>query len=367
MAMNAGRDGVGREGTGPDEPADSHGAGSAPAFSEEGMRRIVYAQDRDRGAFGEDTAELEADLQGHRKLVPAVIALAAVVCFSAIVWYAYSWGTGQMAEDRLPVVQAEIEPEKTRPEQSGGMEVPHQDKLVLNDGEPAGGGPRVESLLPPPETPQALEPLPDPVASQAPAAGETLPPEGQAATESPDVTVALPEIPEIPTSPEDAGAEPEIAGEDGVALPQLKPEAPSETADPQEDQIARLLEQAPLETANGDETAPAAPPATSSPAASSPAAAPQTAAVQGTKPGAGDIVLQLSSVRSEAAATKEWARLQAAHPALLGPLALALDTADVQGSTYYRVQTGPFPNREAASEVCGRLKSRNQDCLVKQR
>lgn len=364
MAMNAGRDGVGREGAGPDEPADSLGAGSAPAFSEEGMRRIVYAQDRDRSAFGEDTAELEADLQARRKLVPVVIALAALVCFGAIVWYAYSWGTGQMAEDQLPVVQAEIEPEKTRPEQSGGMEVPHQDKLVLNDGEPAGGAPRVESLLPPPETPQALEPLPDP--APEPAVAETPPQEGQSAPEAAEAVVALPEsseipaIPDIPAIPEAAEAveaAPAAAGEGGIALPQRKPEPPAAGAAPQEDQIAKLLEQAPLETANGNASA---------------STTPQTAAVQpsseqGAGLGPGDIVLQLSSVKSEAAATREWARLQAAHPSLLGPLALALDTADVQGSTYYRVQTGPFPSREAASEVCGRLKSRNQDCLVKQR
>ncbi len=360
MAMNAGRDGVGREGAGPDEPADSLGAGSAPAFSEEGMRRIVYAQDRDRSAFGEDTAELEADLQARRKVVPVVIALAALVSFGAIVWYAYSWGTGQMAEDQLPVVQAEIEPEKTRPEQSGGMEVPHQDKLVLNDGEPAGGTPRVESLLPPPETPQALEPLPDPATAPEPAVAETLPQEGQSASETSEAVAALPDsseipsIPEIPADPEAAEAEP-VPGESGIALPQRKPAPPAAGVAPQEDQIARLLEQAPLETASGDASAPAAS---------------QTAAVQpssGQGAGPGDIVLQLSSVKSEAAATREWARLQAAHPSLLGPLALALDTAEVQGSTYYRVQTGPFPSREAASEICDRLKSRNQDCLVKQR
>jgi hypothetical protein len=79
------------------------------------------------------------------------------------------------------------------------------------------------------------------------------------------------------------------------------------------------------------------------------------------------VVLQLSSVKSEAAAAVEWKRLKTAHPGLLGNLALALETAQVQGTTYYRVQTGPFADRGAAAEVCSQLKSRNQDCLVKQR
>jgi hypothetical protein len=89
--------------------------------------------------------------------------------------------------------------------------------------------------------------------------------------------------------------------------------------------------------------------------------------VQAAKATAGDIVLQLSSVKSEAAAAQEWKRLQAAHPRLLGKLGLSLETAAVQGTTYWRVQTGPFASRDAAAEVCSQLKVRNQDCLVKQR
>ena len=46
---------------------------------------------------------------------------------------------------------------------------------------------------------------------------------------------------------------------------------------------------------------------------------------------------------------------------------LALEKAAVNGATYFRVQTGPFPSREAANDVCAKLKARNQDCLVVQR
>src|SRR3546814_335538 len=111
----------------------------------------------------------------------------------------------------------------------------------------------------------------------------------------------------------------------------------------------------PLETADGDKAAPAQ------------AAPKQAAPVQTAKVTAGDVVLQLSSVKSEAAAGQEWKRLQAEHPGLLGKRAVTLETAAVQGTTYYRVQTGPFASRDAAAEVCAQLKARNQDCLVKQR
>jgi hypothetical protein len=359
-----------------DEPGRGRGRDDGPgaddpAFSDEGMRRIVFGRDRDEDggarpyprdsrsrAFAEDTAELESDLRGRRRLLPAVTALAALFCFGAIVWYAYTWGTGQMTSEELPVVRAEPMPEKVRPEQPGGMEVPHQGIAVLNAEDREGEGTAVaERLLPRPEEPAPLPPL-EPEAPQA-AGGvpeETWPPAPPEApllaeddvTEAPDLAGALGE----PGS--EAETETEIAEIDGVTLPLRKPGAPAT----EDDQIAALLEQAPLETANGNAAAPAppAPPQDTAPAAT------QTAAVT-----AGDVVLQLSSVRSETAAAAEWRRLQAAHPQQLGDRRLTLETAEVQGTTYYRVQTGPFASRDAAAAVCTQLKARNQDCLVKQR
>ena len=156
-------------------------SGEAPAFSDEGARRIVYGRgegqdggrrDSRSAAFDDDTAELEAKLGGRRSLVPVVTALAALVCFGAIVWYAYSWGTGRMASDELPLVRAEPMPEKARPEQPGGMDVPHQDKEVLNEGTAVAEAPKVERLLPLPEIPAPPEPLaeaaPEPQAVPAP-------------------------------------------------------------------------------------------------------------------------------------------------------------------------------------------------------
>jgi hypothetical protein len=325
---------------------------SDPSFSEEGMRRVIYGRDREapRDArsqvFAEDTAELEAKLRGRRNLVPIVIALAAVVCFGAIVWYAYSWGTGQVASDDLPVVRAEPMPEKVKPEQPGGLEVPHQGIAVLNsDGQTPQA---VERLLPRPEIPAPPEPLPVPPAETAEAVPglQTIEP--------------LPEVPAIADGgaadvTEAPAADEETAADGGaVPKPQSKPD----------DQIADLLEQQAVETANGGgaQPAPPAPPAAPQQTAPQQTAPQQTAAVA-----KGGVVVQLSSVKSEAAATQEWKRLQAAHPAVLGKLGLALESAAVQGTTYYRVQTGPFASREAAAEVCTQLKARNQDCLVKQR
>lgn len=348
MAIGPGR---GRNGNDDDDDLTAE----SPAFSDEGMRRIIYRQDAQGDsrttAFDDDTAELEADLKGRRSLVPIVTALAAVFCFGAIVWYAYTWGTGQMASEELPVVRAEPMPEKTKPEQPGGMDVPHQDKLVLNDGAPAGEEPQVERLLPAPETPQPPEPMEAP-AETAEAGGEAGLPED--AAEAP----LMAEVPDPPAPPapqeegEDvAAAEAPEAAAPGIAKPVPKPRTDSG------DQIAELLEEAPLETANGDTAEAAEPPAQTPPQAPA-----QTAALT-----EGDVVLQLASVKSEDAAAREWARLQKAHPDQLGARSLSLDTAVVQGTTYFRIQTGPFASRDAAGKVCAALKARNQDCLVTQR
>lgn len=349
----------------------------APAFSDEGMRRIVYSQDRRmiedalRGrapdsrsrAFDDDTAELEADLRGRRSLVPVVTALAAVFCFGAIVWYAYTWGTGQMTSEELPVVRAQPMPDKVRPEQPGGMEVPHQGIAVLNEGGEGAGegaGQTAERLLPRPEAPEPLEPLPPESTTAQLPAEQTFPeaPEAplMADGSDSDITEAPELAPEFAEdSPEGSDSETTQLAGGGIMKPIPKPQSGAEEGG---DQIARLLEQQPLETANGESDIPEAP-AAAAPAAP---AATQTAAVT-----AGDVVLQLSSVKSEADAAREWQRLKAAHPGLLGDRPLTLETALVQGTTYYRVQTGPYPSRSAAAEVCSQLKARNQDCLVKQR
>jgi len=234
---------------------------------------------------------------------------------------------------------------------------------VLNEGEGGSGAGTVERLLPPPESPEPPEPMPEAaprLAERGTAEGTPEAGEAPLVAEAPEAPMPqVQEVPEVPAedvpaeteAPEDTTSAPQsgqLADSGAVmALPQPKP-----AGGPPRDQIAELLEEAPVETADG---APS----------EAPLPAPgdtQTAALS-----AGDVVLQLASVKSEDAARTAWTRLQQAHPAELGNRALALDTAEVQGTTYYRVQTGPFPSRAAAADLCGRLKARNQDCLVTQR
>ncbi len=80
---------------------------------------------------------------------------------------------------------------------------------------------------------------------------------------------------------------------------------------------------------------------------------------------AGDYFVQLASVKSDDSARKEWARLRKGHPVLLGDLALAVQRADLgDRGIFYRIRTGPFPNRATAQDMCAQIKAAKLDCLV---
>ena len=81
----------------------------------------------------------------------------------------------------------------------------------------------------------------------------------------------------------------------------------------------------------------------------------------------GDYVIQLAAVGSRNVAEKEWARLQRSFPQLLGDMSLSVQEVTVKGKVYHRVQTGPFPSRATALDMCAQLKSRKQACIVQRR
>jgi cell division septation protein DedD len=273
-----------------------------------------------------DEPENDEDETGRsRRLLPVLLALIALAAFGGVVWYAYTWGIGAMAPEELPVIRAESEPEKVRPESPGGLEVPHQDKMVLNQVTPDPEKPQVERLLPPPETPKPPKALGD------------AQPAGQSATGAETDSSASPGTP--------GGAEAPVIS--GVA--------------PKTDTASRP------EPAKAVE-APAAPKPEPQPKPATPSSAgepkTQTAAV----PTGGAFVVQLASLKDRARVDTEWARLQKAHPGLLGKRQLAVQAMDLGSrGTFYRMQAGFFADRAAADRVCAGLKAKKQDCIVLRR
>lgn len=280
------------------------------------------------------TAAMETPPPRGRWLQIGVTAVA-VIGFFVMVWFAYQWGLERGYREEVPVIRAEAGPVKVKPDNPGGLVVPNQDKLVLNQGagapEPAG----VERLLSAPETPQ---PVPQPETAPALAAADAEGTANEPTLRLQSVESAAPSAAAGQTAETQAAAEP-------TPPPEVAPAAGGTAA----------------ADAGGSESATATPDVGGGGGAAAPAKL-QLAAVED-----GDFVIQLASVTSDEAAKTEWARLRKSFPDLLGDMNLAVQRATVKGTEYHRVQTGPFPSRATALDMCAQLKAQNQPCIVQQR
>ena len=312
-----------------------------------GLPLGAAAPDWDDEDAARNPAGMGEDLYYHsgslRRWIRGGFGLLALAGFLGVLWYAYEWGLGGGDAVELPTVQAEAGPEKVKPADPGGLQVPYQDQLVLNQGETAG--PNVERLLPPPEAPLATQELAqiapsyDEPVDALPLEGEVAPlqPAGEPlAAELPAEVQAVETVPELPAAPSNQAAETQTSGQSVPQSAAPEPSAP-EPAAPQ-------------------------PAATETQAATT-----QTAAAPATQPAqaSGDFAVQLVSLKNRGAAEAEWRRLQGVFPSLLGDKSLLLQSAEVAGvGTVYRLRAGPFATRAKAAQVCARLKSKQQDCLV---
>ncbi|MFD2262625.1 SPOR domain-containing protein [Lacibacterium aquatile] len=274
----------------------------------------------------------EASGSGRGKLIPAMVAVVALVGFGGIVWYAYSQGARQVAGETAPLIKADAGPMKVKPDDPGGLAVPNRDSLLLNNPGHSDA-PRVERILPSPEqplpVPQPPAAAPTETASLPPAIGGSRPPVAAPAA-PPAAVVPAPQTVATNSPPPKPVAPPAAPAAQPVALTPPKP-APAPAAAP---------------------TAPKPVVATPAPVAAAP-----VASIKGAK-------IQLGSVRSVEAASSEWAKLQRTHPEL-GSLSMQASKVDIAGKgTFYRVQAGPLADAGAASQLCGSLKAKNQDCIV---
>lgn len=262
----------------------------------------------------EEVAEAE-EPKPFMKFLPVVLAAVTLAVFAVVVVIGYSDDEEKPAEIATPV----LSPEglvKIEPDESGGMDIPGQENLAYNQITQDSDDTKVESVLPPAEEPMK-------------------PPEG-------DAEDALP------------------ADDGGEVLAQ-----PQEAAPPPETQTAELP---PVTESTDVPVVPAVPPG-STDAAPAAESATQTAAVtetvvQGASADTGYRV-QIHSVTSRNKAEKAWSLQVKKHPDLFADLTLTVERAVIKDrGTYYRVQAGPFPKREAADSLCRKLKKLGQDCLV---
>jgi hypothetical protein len=285
--------------------------------------------------FDQDAFGPRRRASGRRRLLLGGGAAALLVTLSLTVWYAV--GTGARGDGSVPLIQADGRPVKTRPEQPGGMDVPHQDKLVFERLNPSRAGTgKVERLLPGPEEPlpPPEPPAPEPVA---------LPPHPEPV--SPAIAIAAEGAVQSPASPPVAPPQ---------ASPPASPPAPHPAAAPSAAPAPAGIAP-PIAKVEGQAAARPAPPAPPPQAASA-----QVAALP---PSAKGTRLQIASVPNETIAKSELQRLQRRFPAELGGLPATIVRADLGArGVFYRVQVGPLDEAKAAA-VCSKLKAQSVGCL----
>ncbi len=245
---------------------------------------------------------------------------------------------------------------KIDPTDTGGVDIPDQDKMVYDpmkqgSGDetdtkiapapeapmtPPGGGLDLASAIPPP--PGTLEPI--------------LPPPGAGGEAG-----AL-DLPKLPSADDAPALPPPAASASAIVPPPPAPPKDTKTAmatkTPGTMASSKTPAKAPATTASK------APKAGSSPAVSTTVVATaQTASLSK------NYRVQIQSLNSQSQAEKAWDSWVKKHPDLLSGLSLTVQRAVIKGrGTFYRVQAGPFSDHVKADDVCRKLKNLGQDCLV---
>ena len=287
-----------------------------------------------------------AEVVRRRSIWPSIAVVAAAAAFGGVIWFAYR-NAHNTQSGVPPLVKADAGPTKIKPTDPGGKEIPFQESTVydrLGQNGQNGQKPTLEKILPPPETPverpvqqapvavpTSLEPAPAPV----PPVVNQIPPQ------------VLPPLP----SP-DMGSPTALAPPPGSMVLAPPPVATPKPVTPQKAAAPTVLVAPPAKQATPTPTkAPVSP------------SQPQKVEASKSLP-AGSYRIQLGSVRSQDAATAEWARLKHRYPDVLGSLNLLSGKSDVVGKgVFYRVQAGPV-DAIGATSTCQQLKALGVGCIV---
>ncbi|HLD95234.1 MAG TPA: hypothetical protein VI959_01145, partial [Alphaproteobacteria bacterium] len=104
----------------------------------------------DQGDYEEDYEEENWQEEDSKGPMRYVLAIAILVIVTVLGWFGFRWLTGN-SSSYPPLIQAEQGPFKVRPDNPGGMLIPHQDKLVYRRLTPGGGNEPAEQLIAPQE------------------------------------------------------------------------------------------------------------------------------------------------------------------------------------------------------------------------
>jgi cell division septation protein DedD len=155
----------------------------------------------------------EEEYRPRSRLPGALLAIGVMAVFAGGLWFAYHEGTKHAAvstlvsgtpsasSDQVPLIRADPDPVKVKPDKAGGMSIPDKDDPIYSM---RPDGSHIEKLLPPPEAPTPRPTAPPPPVAAAPPA-----PVAQPAPPPPAQIAALPKP---AAKPADPPAKPVAAG-----------------------------------------------------------------------------------------------------------------------------------------------------------
>jgi hypothetical protein len=290
-----------------------------------------------------------------------------------------------------PVIQAESDPLKIKPENPGGVEIPNQNAQVY---ERSGADKqtrvvnREEQPVDVQQAARAAPAAPGIAAATAPnnaVASLGEPRRVRTVSVRPDGTIVSPDQPGVGVPPTSAQPAPSRPAE--PTLPSSSGATPAPTA-PQAAAPARPRPEArsttPTVTATPSQPPPAARSALTAPPPSSPlsisangaqqpeapqrnatAAPPRAADASETTSAAGGFSVQLSVTTAEDTARAQAQALQRKYAGELGGRTPLVRTAEVNGKTLHRVRVGPM-SKDDANDLCAKVKEAGGDkaCFV---
>jgi len=311
-------------------------------------------------------------------------ALLGAIALGGALAFAYKQSGGGLGNEQPPLVQADNRPVKELPDQPGGKEFPHKNKLIY-DRLQNGDEPESERLVPRQENVAvpALPPSAETAGMPTPVATTDLatPPTTQAVGGAEPIAVAaddasMPDggprkVKTMVVRPDGSVMTPPEPAAEAAAAP-AAPEAPA-AADPQLAAAAAAAPPAAAAAPQAAEAAPQevaslqAPPApTAKPKPTAKPAAQQTAAATPAAAAPSKYVVQVGSKKNQTDALASFADMQQKYPSLLANYRPIVQKADLGAKgTWYRLRIGPIADKTAANKLCGQLKSQGlPDCLV---
>jgi cell division septation protein DedD len=332
-------------------------------------------------------SKMAISIRGRSAFMVGSALLGAIALGGALAFAYKQSGGGIGSGEAPPVITADARPVKELPDQPGGKEFPHKNKLIY-DRLQNGDEPEADHLVPrqedvavpamPPSTETAAAPTPVATADLA------TPPTTQTVDGSAPATVASVDDPNAA----DGGprrVKTMVVRPDGSVMAPPQPPAGAAPAEAPADM--QLAAAGPAQAQAAAAEPPAAEPAAETPPA--PTAKPalqQVAAVQPApakpkppKPvtqtasitpapaaAAAKYVVQVGSKKNQTEALASFADMQQKYPTLLASYRPMVQKADLGAKgVWYRLRIGPIADKTAATKLCGQLKSQGlPDCLV---